>query len=134
MLLNKETKHKVYKYYVYYELWVDVNRQRNKAIYLLFINAQIKKCDLSKMFNLSKTRITQIINKQQRINDSSKEIKKQRLNLWRNPKDTEKKIKSVINYYDMYVKETKKNLKKGIEERNLLTLKLKNLREGQVAK
>tara|TARA_B110000285_G_scaffold42620_1_gene47256 strand:- start:229 stop:675 length:447 start_codon:yes stop_codon:yes gene_type:complete len=131
MELDNETKRKIYKYYAYYELWVDVNRQRNKAIYLLFINAQLKKCDLSKIFNLSTTRITQIINKQQRINDYSQELSNTPLYLCNYEKDEEKRLKAIINYWDIYIKVKKEHIKDSQEHRNLLTLELKNLREGQ---
>lgn len=132
MELDKKTKRKIYKYYAYYELWVDVNRQRNKTIYLLFIEFHIKKCDLAKMFNLSATRITQIINAQQRINDRSQEVRNQRHNAFvYYEKDTKKRIKAIINYWDMDIKEKEKSTKNNIERRNLLLLELKNLEEGQ---
>ena len=134
MELDNETKRKIYKYYTYYERWVDVNKQRNKAIYELFINFNIKKCDLGKMYNLSETRITQIINKQQRNNDYSQELSNTPLYLCNYEKDEEKRLKAIINYWDIYIKVKKEHIKDSQERIYVLLIDLKNLREGQIAK
>ena len=99
MEFYKETKPKVSKYYAYYKLWVDVNKQRNKAIYLLFINCNIKRNDLAKIFSISSTRIKQIIDKQERINKYSGELhgKKTQFAFFDTYKDREKRKKRVAN-------------------------------------
>jgi hypothetical protein len=130
--IDKETKRKIYKYYGYYELWYDLNQQRNKSIYALFINCDLKKSDLGKMFNLSTSRISQIIEKQQRKNDYSHELPS--LHLLRDVKDDQKRIKSVINYWDLYIKDKEEKIINGQEMKNFALLELKKLREGQAAK
>jgi hypothetical protein len=131
----KETKPKVSKYYAYYKLWVDVNRQRNKAIYLLFINCNIKRSDLAKIFSVSTTRIKQIIDKQERIN---RNLKKEIMAMpdkfiyFDSIKEAEKKVSAVIKYWDNFIKYREKEITKTKEKRNFLILKLKKLKQGQI--
>ena len=52
------------KFTTYYNLWVETHTKKNEAIYILKNEYGFRSCDLSRIFNLSKNRIQQIIQSQ----------------------------------------------------------------------
>ena len=54
------------KFFTYYSLWKETHTKKNEAIYILNNEHGLRRCDLSRIFNLSAGRIKQIIDREER--------------------------------------------------------------------